>query len=139
MQRPILVTIVSLLFCAAAVYLWVVAVTLLVWPGTLSLMSGNQLMHGLELAGPFMMLLFGLGYALVGWGLFRLKNWARVLVILAMVIGVASLVPRISVAPLGLPVLWYGLQIAVRVALAWYLAQAPSVIDAFTQSATDQP
>src|SRR5215472_2493136 len=133
MDRPIVITIVSLLLCAAALYLWIVGTTLLIWPGTLSLMSGRQLMHGLELAGPFMMLLVGLAYALAGWGIFRLKNWARVIVILLIVIRVAALVPKISMAELGVPVLWYGLQIALQVALAWYLAQAPSVIDAFAQ------
>lgn len=133
MHRPVVVTIVSLLLCAAALYLWIVGTTLLIWPGTLSLMSGNQLMHGLELAGPFMMLLFGTGYALVGWGMFRLHNWARVIVILLLVIGVGALVPKISMAELGVPVLWYGLQIALRVALGWYLAQGSSVIDAFSK------
>jgi prolipoprotein diacylglyceryltransferase len=34
-------------------------------------------------------------------------------------------------AELGVPILWYGLQIALRVAIGWYLAQAPAVIDAF--------
>jgi hypothetical protein len=96
-------------------------------------MSADQLMHGLELAGPFMVLLFGTGYALVGWGMFRMHNWARVIVILLIVIRVAALVPKISMAELGVPVLWYGVQIALQVALAWYLAQAPSVMDAFTQ------
>lgn len=91
-------------------------------------------MYGLELAGPYMILIFGTGYAIVGWGLFRLHNWARIIVIVLMIIGVASLVPRISMAQLGLPVFWYGFQIALRVALAWYLAQAPSVIDAFAAS-----
>ena len=80
-----------------------------------------------------MMLLFGTGYAVVGWGLFRLKNWARVAVILFLVIDVGALVPKISMAQLGVPVLWYGLQIALRVALGWYLVQAPSVIDAFSR------
>lgn len=133
MQRPVVVTIVSLLLCAAALYLWIVGTTLLIWPGTVSLMSADQLMHGLELAGPFMVLLFGTGYALVGWGMFRMHNWARVIVILLIVIRVAALVPKISMAELGVPVLWYGVQIALQVALAWYLAQAPSVMDAFTQ------
>jgi len=43
------------------------------------------------------------------------------------------LVPKISMAELGLPILWYGLQIALRVAAGWYLAQAPSVLDAITE------
>ncbi len=131
MQRPTLITVVSLLSIAAGVYLWVLAATLLISPGALSLVAGKNFMYGLELAGPYMILLFGTGYAIVGWGLFRLQNWARWIVILLMIIGVASLVPRISMAQLGLPVFWYGLQIALRVALGWYLAQSPSVIDAF--------
>lgn len=130
-QRPALITALSLLSIAAGVYLWVLAATLLISPGTLSLVAGSRFMYGLELAGPYMILLFGTGYAIVGWGLFRLHNWARVIVILLMIIGVASLVPKISMAQLGLPVFWYGFQIALRVALAWYLAQAPSIVDAF--------
>ena len=75
-------------------------------------------MHKLKLADPFMMLLVELAYALAGWGIFRLKNWARVIVILLIVIRVAALVPKISIAELGVPVLWYGLQITLQVTLA---------------------
>lgn len=88
-------------------------------------------MYGLELAGPYMALLFGTGYALVGWGLLRLHNWARWAALAVMVVGVAALVPKISIAELGIPVFWYGFQIALRVAVGWYLAQAPAVVDAF--------
>ena len=95
-------------------------------------------MYGLELAGPFMMLLFGVGYAVVGWGLFRLHNWARVVVILLMIISVASLVPRISMAELGIPLFGYGVQIALRAALGFYFASAPSVMDAFARQSTPQ-
>lgn len=135
MPRPTVVTIISLLLFAAALYLWIVGTTLLIRPGTISLMSGNQLMHGLELAGPFMMLLVGTGYAVAGLGLFCLHNWARVAVILLMILRVAGLVPTISMAQLGVPIFWYGLQIALTVAAGWYLAQAPSVIDAFAPQA----
>jgi hypothetical protein len=130
-QRPTLITVISLLFCVAAAYLWSLGATLLIAPGTFPLVAGRHFMYGMELAGPYMMLIFGTAYALVGWGLFRLHNWARWSAMLIIVIGVASLVPSISTAELGIPVFWYGLQIALRVALAWYLAQAPAVIDAF--------
>lgn len=131
MKRPSLVTAISLLFCAAAIYLSILGATLLISPGTLSLMAGKYFMYGLELAGPYMMLLFAAGYGIVGWGLWRLHNWARWIAMLVMVIGVASLVPKISMAELGIPIFWYGLQIALRAALAWYLAQSPAVIDSF--------
>ncbi len=112
-------------------YLWAIGVVMLAAPGAISLMSGAPLMYGLELAGPYMALLVGAGWALVGWGLLRVKNWARWAAMLVMTIGIAWLVPKISAAELGWPVLWYGLEIAMRAAAAWYLAQAPGVMDAF--------
>jgi len=131
MQRPAGVTAISVLFFLAAIYLWAIAAVKLIAPEAISLMSGSQLMYGLELAGPYMALLVGAGWALVGWGLFRLHNWARWAAMLAITIGIASLVPKISAAELGVPLLWYGLQIALRAAAAWYLAQAPAVVEAF--------
>jgi hypothetical protein len=131
MQRPAGVTVISILFVAAALYLWSIGIVKLVAPDAITLMSGAQLMYGLELAGPYMALLVGSAWALVGWGLFRLHNWARWAAMLVMIVGVAWLVPKISMAELGVPVLWYGLQIALRAAAAWYLAQAPAVIESF--------
>jgi glucose uptake protein GlcU len=131
MQRPAGVTAISVLLFLAAIYLWTIGVVKLLVPEAISLMSGTPLMYGLELAGPHMAMLVGTGYALVGWGLFRVHNWARWAAMLVMVVAVAALVPKISMAELGVPVLWYGLQIALRAAVAWYLAQAPAVIDAF--------
>jgi hypothetical protein len=135
MQRPAGVTAISALFFLAALCLWTIAAVKLIAPNAISLMSGSQFMYGLELAGPYMALLIGSGYALVGWGLFRLHNWARWAAMLVMTIGIAWLVPKISAAELGVPLMWYGLQIALRAAAAWYLAQAPAVIDGFATKA----
>ena len=131
MPRPIGVTVISALFFLAAIYLWTIGFVKLISPDAITLISGAQLMYGLELAGPYMALLVGSGWALVAWGLFRLHNWARWAAMLVMTIGIAWLVPRISMAELGVPILWYGFQIAARAAIAWYLAQAPAVVDAF--------
>jgi hypothetical protein len=131
MPRPAGVIAISFVFFAAAIYLWTIGVVMLLAPGAISLGSGAPLMYGLELAGPYMALLVGCGWALVAWGLFRLHNWARWAAMLVMTLGIAWLVPKISAAEIGWPLLWYGLQIAVRAAAAWYLAQAPAVVDAF--------
>ena len=131
MQRPAGVTAISSLFFLAAIYLCAIGAVKLLAPNAVSLMAGRHFMYGLELAGPYMALLVGAFYALVAWGLFRLHNWARWAAMLVMVVSVAAMVPRISMAELGVPVFWYGFQIALRAATAWYLAQAPSVIDAF--------
>lgn len=133
MQRPAGVTAIAALFGLAAIYLWTIGMVKLLAPNAISLMSGASLMYGLELAGPYMALLVGTGWALVGWGLFRLHNWARWAAMLVMTIGIAGLVPKISMAEIGVPILWSGLQIALRAAAAWYLAQAPAVIDSFAR------
>ena len=131
MQRPKALTAIASLFALIAAYLWAIGAIKLAAPGVISLMAGRHFLYGLELAGPYMMLLGGSVYALVAWGLFRLQNWARWIAMLLIVISAASLIPKISMAELGVPILWYGLQIALRVAIGWYLAQAPAVIDAF--------
>jgi hypothetical protein len=131
MQRPKGISVVAALFALIALYLWTLAAVRLISPGAISLMAGSYFMYGLELAGPYMILLVGTVYALVAGGLFRMHNWARWAAMLVISAGVIELVPQISMAALGAPILWYGLQIALRVAAAWYLAQAPAVIDAF--------
>lgn len=126
-----MVTAIAILFFLAALYLFAIAAVKLVSSEAVSLTSAGQLMFGLELAGPYMAMLLGTGWALVGWGLFRLHNWARWAAMLIMVLGITGLVPKISMAEIGAPLLWYGLQIALRGAAAWYLAQAPAVLDSF--------
>jgi hypothetical protein len=133
MERPAGITGIAVLFFLATIYLCAIGAVKLLAPDAISLMAGRHFMYGLELAGPYMTLLVGGGYALVGWGLFRLQNWARWAAMAVMVVGVAALVPKISLAELGVPVLWYGLLIALRVAVGWYLAQAPAVIESFSR------
>jgi hypothetical protein len=136
MQRPAGLTFIAAVFSLAAIYLWTIAAVMLLAPGAIPLRSGAPLMYGLELAGPYMALLVGVGWALVGWGLFRLHHWARWAAMLVLTIGIASLVPKISMAALGFPIFWYGFQIALHVALGWYLAQGPAVVDAFASKAS---
>ena len=132
MQRPKCVIAIVALFALAAIYLCAIAAIRLISPGAISLMSAKYLLYGLELAGPIMILIGSAVYGIVAYGLFRVKNWARWSAMLIIALSLAPLVPKISMAELGVPVLWYGLQIALRVAAAWYLAQAPTVLDAFT-------
>ena len=132
MQQPKGVVVIAALFALAAIYLCSIAAVLLISPGAISLMSAKYFLYGLQLAGPYMILLGGAIYGIVAWGLFRLQNWARWIAMLIIAFSLAPLVPKISMAELGFPIFWFGLQIAVRVAAAWYLAQAPGVLDAFT-------
>jgi hypothetical protein len=132
MQRPKGIIAIAALFALAAAYLCTIAAVLLISPGTISLMAAKHFMYGLELAGPCMILLGGSVYGLIAIGLFRLRNWARWIAILIVAFSIAPLFEKISTAELGVLVFWYGFQIALHVAVGWYLAQAPAVLDAFT-------
>src|SRR2546429_549655 len=54
---------------------------MLVSPEAVSMTRGAPLLHGLELGGPYAALLVGAAWALIGWGLLRLYDWARLAVL----------------------------------------------------------
>lgn len=140
MPRPRGVTAIAGLFFLATAYLLVIALILLLKPGTVSLMLGSPLLGGLELAGPYMFLLVSAVGATIGVGLWWLHNWARRAVILAAMLGLALLVPSVSAAATRSPSLALagsGLGIVVRAAVVWYLYQAP-VVEAFSRQPPPQ-
>lgn len=127
------ITIMAAVFVLVGIYLWSLALIRLFALAPISLLAGAWFMFGLALAGPYMALIVGVGWVIVGSGLFLLKNWARWIAMGLTVLYIAALVPAISMAQLGLPVLWYGLLIALVSAVGWYLAQSPAVIDSFNR------
>jgi hypothetical protein len=135
MERPASVTVIAALFLLVAAYLIVVGVIEFAAPGTLALTRAAGITYGRELDGPQTAISVGAGWALVGWGLYRLKSWARWCGILLMVIGVAGSVPAVSAAArdLGWRFFFYGTQIIVRIVIAWYLAASPELVDAFVR------
>jgi hypothetical protein len=134
-ERPASVTVIAAIFFLVAGYLATIGIVELVAPDTLSMTLGAGISYGRELTGPQTALSVGAGWALIGWGLFRLRNWARWCAILLMVIGVAGSVPAVSAAARDLTwrFFFYGVQIMVRVVIAWYLAASPEVIEAFAR------
>jgi hypothetical protein len=135
MERPLSVTVIAALFFLVAGYLVTIGLIELVAPGTLSMTLGAGVTYGRELNGPQTALSVGAGWALVGWGLYRLRNWARWCAILLMVIGVAGSVPAVSAAARDLTwrFFFYGVQIMVRIVIAWYLAASPELVEAFAR------
>jgi hypothetical protein len=134
MERPASVTVIAALFFLVAGYLITIGIIEFVSPGTtLSTARAAGITYGRELNGPQTALSVGAGWALVGWGLYRLRNWARWCALLIMVIGIAGSVPAVSAAARDLTwrFFFYGGQIMVRVVIAWYLAASPELIDAF--------
>ena len=126
----------AILFFLAAAYVFVIGVLMLTRPGIVSMRLGEPLLHGLELAGPYMFLVVGAAGAIIGWGLLRLNSWARWAAIVAAIAGIVMLVPSVSAAATDFrwSLLWAGLGIMVRVAVVWYLLQEPTRV-AFTKGA----
>ena len=79
-----------------------------------------------------MPLAMGISWALIGWGLLRLQNWARWAAMLAAVWGIAGGLSYALVFSVHLG--WSLLQIVVRVVVVWYLFRAP-VADQFIKPA----
>ena len=133
MERPASITAIAALFFLAATYLVAIGILEFVVPGTLSMELGAPVTFGRELTGPQAAISVGAGWALVGWGLYRLRNWARWCAIVLMVIGVAGSVPAVSAAARDLTwrFFFHGAQIMVRIVIAWLLAASPEVIEAF--------
>jgi hypothetical protein len=130
-QRPPGITVMAALFALVGVYLWSLAVIRWFAAGEISLQAEVWFMFGLVRAGPYMPLIVGAGWIVVGLGLFLLQNWARWAAMGVMSLYLLALVPLISRVPLGLLVFCYGLLIAFVSALMWYLARSPDVIDSF--------
>jgi hypothetical protein len=122
MRRPIGVTIIAILFLAAAVYLWVAGATLLVSRDVFPF-TQTMLRRALRLTGPYPPLAMGTCYAVVGWGLFRLHNWARWVAMLVMMVGGATMLPLLFAEAVGYrrSAIWIGLQIVLRAVAAFYL------------------
>jgi hypothetical protein len=133
MERPASVTTMAALFFIVGAYLIAVGIAEIFSPGALAMTRGIGITYGKELNGPQTAICVGAGWALVGWGLFRLQNWARWCAVVLMVLGVAGSVPAVSAAArdMGWRFLFTGAQIMVRIVIAWLLAASPEVIDAF--------
>jgi hypothetical protein len=135
MERPASVTVIAALFFLVAGYLVAIGIMELVSPGTISTVLAPGVTYGRELNGPQTALSVGAGWAFVGWGLYRLRAWARWCAILLMAIGVAGSVPAVSAAARDLTwrFFFYGFQIMVRIVIAWLLAASPEVVEAFSR------
>jgi hypothetical protein len=132
MQRPAGVTAVAIVFFLGAGYLFLLGAIMLSRPGVASMMLGAPLLHGLELAGPYMFLLIAAVGAGIGWGLLRLNNWARRIAVVVAMLGIVMLIPSVSAAGASFrgALFWGGLGIMVRAAVTWYLWQ-PWVVEKF--------
>jgi hypothetical protein len=133
MVRPTGITAIAGAFYLVAGYLCVVGVIEIAAPGTISPSMRAPFMYGRELAGPQSAVLIGAGWALVGWGLYRIESWARWAAAVLLVLGIGEGIPAVSAASIdpGWRLVWYGGQMLAKVVAVWYLVFGPDAVDAF--------
>jgi len=126
MERPSGVTAIAIAFLLSSAYLAILGLVRLIAPEAVRLSLAAPLLHGLEIFGPYMLLLVGATFCLVGYGLLRLNNLARRAAIILAVAGVVLLIAKVSAdaAELSLRLLLAGLAVMVRVVIVWYLWQS---------------
>jgi hypothetical protein len=131
MKRQVGVTIIAIYYLLLAGYACAFAILRLMSSAVFVLPESAPIRNELEFYGPYYAIAAACLCGAVGWGLMRLQRWARWAGMLGMVPAIFSLVPPISMAKIGLRLLWYGLLIALHAAAGFYLAQAPTALDAF--------
>ncbi len=125
MQRPAGVVSIVVLFFLTSAYLTVIAIIWLFNPDAFPLSLAAPLLHGLELAGPYMFLICAAVGVIVGIGLLKLNNYARRATILIAVAGIVMLIPKMSAAAVDISAELFivAIQVIVRVVIVWYLWQ----------------
>jgi len=132
MSRPLGVTVIGCFFFLAGIYLCSITAISLVEPRAIRALTAAPFVLGLRQVSPYVMLLIGTFWAVVAWGLFRLRDWARFTATLLLATGIAGALAMILLgsARSGWQVVALCLQIALRAAAVIYLL-TPSVIDSF--------
>ena len=95
-------------------------------PGLVPLSLGAPFLHGLEIAGPYVFLIAAAVAAFVGWGLLRLRNYARHAAIVIALLGMFLLIPKVSAetGAFSLRFFFAAASVIVRVMIVWYLWQS---------------
>ena len=123
---PTGVRAIASLFALCAIYLAIAGALMLLRPGTVAMSAGAPLLFGLELSGPYMLLLMAIVGGGVAWGLMELNNIIRHAAVLIAIAGIVMLVPSVSAATVMVQpkaLAFGGLGIIVRVMVAWYLSR----------------
>ena len=143
MNRPGGVTVIAVLEFLGAAFCLLGGLAFMLGGGfmaTLISQSGGQgnaagagLLAGLGAALGVVFLIFGVLYVLVGWGMLKLKAWARIvtmvltgLAILGSLFGLTTIFVHFSV----IASFWLAVRLAIAGWILWYLLQ-PNVSAAF--------
>jgi hypothetical protein len=89
MRRPAGVTTIATLFLLYATCLCSLGIITFIVPQILSNLRGLRWLRGWEMGGPYLALLVGAVWGLIGWGLIRMRGWARLAAMLLITPGMS--------------------------------------------------
>ena len=89
LARPVGVTIIAVASFLGSAFIIVGVGIVMARSGLITTYSGSSGLPGLAAVSTVLALVFAALYALAGWGLWKLKNWGRVLAIVLQEIGSA--------------------------------------------------
>src|SRR5258708_37837994 len=123
MRGPIGVTVIACAFLAAGIYFCSISAIALFRHSAMDTLRALPFIHTLRFVSPYLTLLAGPLWALIAWGLFQLRDWARFTATLMLGIGVAGalLIMVTTQMHFGWRMLAGSLTIVRRAAAIWYL------------------
>src|SRR4051795_13562210 len=89
MQRPLAVTAIGCFFLLGGVYVCAISAAILIAPGAVQTLKALPFVSVLKLVSPYATLIVGTVWAVVAWGLFQLRDWARFIATLVLGAGAA--------------------------------------------------
>ena len=139
MRRPLAVTAIGCFFLVAGVYLCAISAVILIVPGAVQALKVLPFVSSLRLVSPYVTLIVGSVWAIVAWGLFQLRDWARFVATLVLGAGAAWMLVTLLLHHHSI---WRTLlacfEIVWRLAAVWYLL-ATSTIDLFNARESSSP
>ena len=134
MRRPAGVTTIAILFLFNAMCLCSVSIIMLTAPEALASLRGLRWLGGAEIGSPYVALLVGTIWGLIGWGLIRMRGWARLAAMLLIAPGMAfGIVALITASRFPWSLLPVGLEILAGLVVVWYFFTAP-IIEQFSKT-----
>jgi hypothetical protein len=102
-------------------------------PRAVTMLKAAPFMHGLRLVSPYLTVLVGTAWALVAWGLFRVRDWARFVAALFLGVGMAwEVTIFLGRMHFGWRIPLVCLELMLRGAAVWYL-MSPAMIETLQQ------
>jgi hypothetical protein len=135
MRRPAGVTAIAILFLINAACLCSVGIMMLSVPEVLSNFRGWRWLRGLEMGSPYLALVVGAAWGLIGWGLIRMRGWARLAAMLLIIPGTSfGIVVIARASRLDWSLFPIALEILTSFVIVWYFFTTP-IIEQFSKTA----